>query len=207
MSDLRYDLSFALERGSRQTHGKFETLTFHLSDASAGLPLDFRDGTLEQVKLNGARLLSGELHDGHLMLPAGALQPGENTVTLRFTSRVDTAGAAITRYIDKEDDSEYLYSLFVPMDASMAFPCFDQPDLKARFALTVGAPTEWTVISNTASIQKTSSGAVSQTVFSETKPISTYLFAFAAGPWTKVHHTPGLPDVYVRRLSGQARRA
>ena len=36
-------------------------------------------------------------------------------------------------------------------------------------------------------------------------PISTYLFAFAAGPWTSVHHTPGLPDVYVRR--SQVKRA
>ena len=44
-------------------------------------------------------------------------------------------GAAITRYEDKDDGSEYIYSLFlfVPMDASMAFPCFDQPDLKGRF--------------------------------------------------------------------------
>ena len=201
VSDLRYDLFFALERGSRQTRGT-ETLTFHLSDASANLPLDFRDGTLEHVELNG-HALPGELSDGHLQLPANALQSGKNTVILRFTSRVDTAGAAITRYIDKEDDSEYLYSLFVPMDASMAFPCFDQPDLKARFTLSVGAPTEWTVISNTAPIRQTSSGAISQTVFSETRPISTYLFAFAAGPWTRIHHTTGLPDVYVRRSQVQ----
>ncbi len=26
---------------------------------------------------------------------------------------------------------EYVYTLFVPMDASMAFPCFDQPDFKS----------------------------------------------------------------------------
>ena len=203
VSDLRYELTFALERGSRQAQGA-ETLTFDLSDPSVDLPLDFRDGIVEQVSLN-EHPLPGELQDGHLMLPAGALRRGENTVTLRFTSRVDTAGAAITRYMDKEDDSEYLYSLFVPMDASTAFPCFDQPDLKARFTLTVSAPTEWTVISNTAPIRKTSSGAASKTVFSATKPISTYLFAFAAGPWTKVHHTPGLPDVYVRR--SQVKRA
>jgi aminopeptidase N len=197
LSDLRYALTFALEPGSRQTHGT-ETVTFQLSDASADLPLDYRDGTLEEAQLNG-HVLSTELHDGHLLLPTDALQSGKNTVILHFTSRVDTAGAAITRYIDKEDGSEYLYSLFVPMDASMAFPCFDQPDLKARFMLTVSGPTVWTVISNTAAIRRTSSGAISETVFPETKPISTYLFAFAAGPWTQVHHTPGLPDVYVRR--------
>src|SRR5580658_2569854 len=114
LSDLRYALTFALEPGSRQTHGT-ETVTFQLSDASADLPLDYRDGTLEEAQLNG-HVLSTELHDGHLLLPTDALQSGKNTVILHFTSRVDTAGAAITRYIDKEDGSEYLYSLFVPMD-------------------------------------------------------------------------------------------
>lgn len=203
ISDLRYNVEFELQRGVRQMQGT-ETLTFQLADASTDLPIDFRDGTLDQLVLNG-HALAPEIKDGHLLLPAGLLHLGEDTVTLRFRSRVDTAGAAITRYEDNEDGSEYLYSLFVPMDASMAFPCFDQPDLKARFSLTIDAPTEWTIISNTAPLRKTSSGSVSQTVFSEKKPISTYLFAFAAGPWVSVHHTPGSPDVYVRK--SQVKRA
>lgn len=203
VSDVRYALTFALEHHSRQVHGT-ETLSFHLADVSTDLPLDFREGTIEQATLNG-RAIPGELTDGHLILRANALQAGANTITLQFVSRADTAGAAITRYEDKEDGSEYLYSLFVPMDASMAFPCFDQPDLKARFVLTLAAPADWTVISNTAPSQVTSDGVLLRTVFSETKPISTYLFAFAAGPWVKVHHTPGLPDVYVRR--SQVKRA
>ena len=101
VSDLRYDLSFALERGSRQTHGT-ETLIFRLTDPSADLPLDYRDGTLEQVSLND-HALAAELREGHLILPADHLRAGENTITMRFASRVDTAGAAITRYEDKED--------------------------------------------------------------------------------------------------------
>ena len=203
VSDLRYTLSFALARGSHQMRG-VEGLAFNLRETSTDLLMDYRDGSLEEVMLNG-HALSTDLHNGHLTLPAAKLQPGENTMTLTFISRVETAGAAITRYEDKEDGNEYLYSLFVPMDASMAFPCFDQPDLKGRFTLSVGAPTGWTVISNTAPVRETTSGAVSETVFAETKPISTYLFAFAAGPWTKVHATPGLPDVYVRR--SQVKRA
>ena len=77
------------------------------------------------------------LENGHLNLPAIA---GQNTLTFAFTSNAAPAGKAITRYEDKDDGNEYFYTLFVPMDASMAFPCFDQPDLKARFTLDLEHP-------------------------------------------------------------------
>jgi aminopeptidase N len=135
---------------------------------------------------------------------------GENVIKLDFTSPILTSGSAITRYIDKEDGSEYLYSLFVPSDASTAFPVFDQPDLKARFTLNTSTPDDWRVISNAKSdtpfvldinpIEEELEWQVcgendkchqeykkpqhhALTGFFETKPISTYVFAFAAGPW------------------------
>ena len=77
------------------------------------------------------------------------------------------------------------------MDASMAFPCFDQPDLKARFTLTVNAPKDWTVIANAPA---TAAGA-----FRETEPISTYLFAFAAGPFRKLGPALGFSTLWVRK--------
>jgi aminopeptidase N len=87
----------------------------------------------------------------------------------------------------------------------MAFPCFDQPDLKGKFQLTMTAPAVWTVISNTeAAAKKTLPDGQAETSFAETHPISTYLFAFAAGPFERVHAAPGLPGIYVRRSKVQA---
>ena len=85
----------------------------------------------------------------HLIFRDG-VKMGENVIKLDFTSPILTSGSAITRYVDKEDGAEYIYSLFVPSDASTAFPVFDQPDLKARFRLDVDSP-GWTgrSISNT----------------------------------------------------------
>ncbi|MGC1619513.1 MAG: M1 family aminopeptidase, partial [Candidatus Acidiferrum sp.] len=56
-------------------------------------------------------------------------------------------------------------------------------------------------ISNTPIESQSPAGASGQrlTIFSETRPISTYLFAFAAGPFRKVHETAGLPGLYVRQ--------
>lgn len=114
---------------------------------------------------------------------------GENVIKLDFTSPILTSGAAITRYIDKEDGSEYIYSLFVPSDASTAFPVFDQPDLKAKFSLTVSFPVEWEVVSNSKVAYEVRSEQMHcardcirrGAIYQETEPISTYVFAFAAG--------------------------
>ncbi len=114
---------------------------------------------------------------------------GENVIKLDFTSPILTSGSAITRYIDKEDGSEYLYSLFVPSDASTALPVFDQPDLKARFQLSLTSPIEWAMVSNGDPIERielSEDGKSGTTVFRTTFPISTYVFSFAAGNFLRV---------------------
>jgi aminopeptidase N len=76
-----------------------------------------------------------------------------------------------------------VYSLFVPSDASTVFPCFDQPDLKGRFALTLTVPAGWEAVSNAAAAEAVDDGARRRVRFRASEPISTYLFAFAAGPF------------------------
>ncbi len=134
----------------------------------------------------------------HLIFRDGVVV-GEYVITLDFTSPILTSGSAITRYVDKEDGSEYIYSLFVPSDASTAFPVFDQPDLKARFSLEMEFPADWSTIANSpvrnkpiceppCFDQRTIDLLPSKRAwraFDETKTISTYIFAFAAGPFAR----------------------
>ena len=103
--------------------------------------LDFREGSISVLMING-HAAPPTIQNGHIELPAKLLKLGENVVEIDFIAPVAPAGKAITRFEDKDDGSEYIYTLFVPMDADMAFPCFDQPDLKAKFSLTVTAPAE-----------------------------------------------------------------
>jgi aminopeptidase N len=197
LSDIRYRLEYVLRPHANDTSGH-EELSFKLK-AAVPLLLDFREGAASNLHVNGASV-PVEAQNGHIILPASALHAGANRLTLDFSAPVAPAGKAITRYEDKDDGSEYIYTLFVPMDASMAFPCFDQPDLKGRFTLALTAPADWTVISNSAPERTEDPGAnIKRTLFGETRPISTYLFAFAAGPFRSVHATPGMPNTYVRR--------
>ena len=197
LSELRYHLSFTLTPGAASSAGR-EELYFRLRQP-APLFLDFRDGSVTNLIVN-EHPLAAKTENGHIELPATLLQTGGNVLTLDFSAPVALAGKAITRYEDKDDGSEYIYTLFVPMDASMAFPCFDQPDLKGRFTLQITAPANWTVISNANVLKTEAVGAgATRRFFEETRPISTYLFAFAAGPFRSVHATPDMPNVYVRQ--------
>ena len=201
ISDVHYWLRFTLIPYAPSVSGH-EELRFDFNSSGPVL-LDFREGTASNLTVNGVPV-PAKIDNGHIDLPANVIHPDENIVTMDFTAPVAPAGKAITRFEDKDDNTEYLYTLFVPMDAEMAFPCFDQPDLKGNFHLQLTAPENWTVISNTA-IESQSHGGPGQrtTIFSETRPISTYLFAFAGGPFRRVHETPGLPGLYVRQSKSE----
>lgn len=190
ISNLRYDLAFVLKEHASLVEGEGK---IEFDSRSAGdLLIDYRDGNLKSATLNG-RSISATLDNGHLHLPATA---GHNVLEVTFDSNAAAAGKAFTRYDDKDDGSEYVYTLFVPMDASMAFPCFDQPDLKAEFTLAVEHPAGWSVIGNTAgrAVDET------HTRFEPTRKISTYLFAFAAGPFVAIPSADrSAPVLYVRK--------
>ncbi|MBV8206472.1 MAG: ERAP1-like C-terminal domain-containing protein [Acidobacteria bacterium] len=194
ISHVRYELSFRLQPKAESTPGT-ETLEFDLAVPHDVL-LDYREGRIESAEVN-SQAVTAALENGHLRLPRRSLRAGHNAVKLTFTSRIATAGYPLTRYEDRDDGTEYIYTLFVPMDASMAFPCFDQPDLKAKFRLQIAAPRDWTVVANTAG-SSSPTGDTALWTFAETNPISTYLFAFAAGHFKSLA-SPGLPTVYVRQ--------
>ena len=79
-------------------------------------------------------------------------------------------------------NEEFLYTLFVPARARLTFPCFDQPDLKARYTLTLEVPADWQAVANGAEAGRSRmDGGRSRIQFAETPPLPTYLFAFVAG--------------------------
>ena len=71
-----------------------------------------------------------------------------NTVVVDAVCRFSNTGEGLHRFVDPVDDEVYLYSQFETADAKRMFACFDQPDLKATFDISVTAPVHWEVISN-----------------------------------------------------------
>jgi aminopeptidase N len=183
--DVRYDLNVSIAAPVASLEGELE-IRLAVRGKPVDLVLDWRPppgGGVRQLEANGVAIARPRSVREHLVIPARHVRTGENVVRLRFAAPIATAGTAVTLYRDREDGSEYVYSLFVPADASTVFPCFDQPDLKGRFTLALTIPGGWEAVSNSPAAEAVADGAAKRVRFRATDPISTYLFAFAAGPF------------------------
>jgi aminopeptidase N len=230
--NVHYDLAVTLRPGAELLKGS-EVIRVTLDGAVDQLVLDWRKMPVKEgqpaprvwnVEANGRKVTDARETNDHLIIPGSYLKKGVNSVRLNFESPISTSGSAVTRYLDREDKSEYIYTLFVPSDASTAFPCFDQPDLKARFRLSIFAPKEWKVITNVRLLGNDalgkgplppelggtpgSSQIYIQWTFPMTEPISTYLFAFAAGPFHEFRDdTSSFPgSIFVRKSKAERAR-
>ncbi len=184
-ADVQYALELVIATPVTRVEGNLE-IRVTVRGKPVDLVLDWRpppDARLSRVEANGVPIEKPRIVREHLVIPARHVRTGENAVRLRFESPIATAGTAVTLYRDREDGAEYVYSLFVPSDASTVFPCFDQPDLKGRFTLALTVPAGWEAVSNAPAAEAVADGAAQRVRFRATEPISTYLFAFAAGPF------------------------
>jgi aminopeptidase N len=173
LSDIRYDLSLTVPLDVNARIAGREVVTFTLGDTSAPLSLDFDpgpSGRLLRIDADGIPIDARHVN-GHIVLPASSLRAGRNRVTIDF----DAGDAPLNR------NPDFLYTIFVPARAHEALPCFDQPDLKARWTLALDVPEGWATLANGAETSSISRGRRTRVTFAETQPVSTYLFAFAAG--------------------------
>ncbi|HEX9165325.1 MAG TPA: M1 family aminopeptidase [Gemmatimonadales bacterium] len=198
ISEVRYDLALdvtPLDSALGQVTVRFRRT------GPGDLVVDFRGRHLTAAAANGQALPEGAFNGAHLRVPARLLRSGENRLDFRFVSAVAPSGASIIRFRDRADSSDYLYTLLVPADANQLFPSFDQPDLKARVTFRLTTSAGWSAVSNGALARADTAGGRVTHHFTETRPISTYLIAFAAGPWHRASMTSGgrPMTVYVRR--------
>ncbi len=170
MFNIDWHLLFRLRPGEPVTGTAF--IHFDLNNNTHPVILDFKnaDKLLKGVTLNGSPV-KYKIENGHIILPVDRLKDGDNYVELSFESGND----ALNR------NTSYMYSLFVPALAHTAFPCFDQPDLKAGFQLKLTLPEKWSAVTNAPLFQKVIDNDHVVLQYGETPPLSTYQFAFAAG--------------------------
>ena len=165
--------------------GTFRSTTTVEFDALAGADtyIDIAADSIRSATLNGHDIdVSG--YDESTGIPLEGLE-GHNIVVVDADCRYSNTGEGLHRFVDPVDDEVYLYSQFETADAKRMFACFDQPDLKAAFDVTVTAPSHWEVISNGATFSVEDDGAAKRHTFTATPRMSTYLVALIAGPYAR----------------------
>jgi alanyl aminopeptidase len=98
-------------------------------------------------------------------------------------SRKDDRGL----FAQKEGDAWYAISQFEAIFARRVFPCFDEPSYKVPWQLTIEAPEGDAVFSNTSPVSEKKERPGFKTItFAATRPLPSYLVAFAVGPYDVV---------------------
>lgn len=152
--------------------------------------LHARGSTLKDVQLIRARMApitaSTELVDaaGGTMRVSSpeALEPGRWQLRLDFDAPYDQRlqGA----YKVKTGGLDYVMTQMEPLGARNAFPNFDEPGFKTPWTFTLTVPKGDTAIFNTeeTGTEALADGWVKHS-YAQTKPLPSYLIAFAVGPW------------------------
>ncbi len=157
---------------------------------------------VKTIWLNAAQISVSEatLKMGGQTLAAKASPPGEDFLSLEFASEIpEGVGELNIRYtgkvrqdnvsgifLGKDNGNQYIFTQFESTDARGAFPCFDEPSYKVPWQLTLHVPAADTGISNTPIDQEHTDGSLKTYVFKQTKPLPSYLVAFAVGPFEYV---------------------
>jgi alanyl aminopeptidase len=188
---VRYDLHLTLDPTKDDFDGIIDialdireaTTLFWLN--SAGLTINEANLKTAGNTYKGTPVPGGEDFVG-IEWP-GTLPAGPAALRIAYRGKVNKA-ARDGIFVVTQGGASYLVTQFESMSARKAFPCFDEPGFKVPWRLTLDIPAEQLAFSNTPVASETTDGGGTRTVrFVETKPLPSYLVAFAVGrskPWT-----------------------
>ena len=166
LTDVHTELH--LDLTSTEDFGVEATISFRCTRPGASTFLELNGGT--DVTLDGQ---PAPYADGRI-----ALTDLGETNQVRVTARMPyvTDGDGMTVTIDPADGERYVCA-HTSMDiAQKVVPCFDQPDIKSTFALSVTAPSHWTVLANGKLADRSGGEGGDTWTFERTPPFSSYLF-------------------------------
>jgi aminopeptidase N len=180
---LSYNLDYRIPANIDSLCTGTVKIEFVLTHTDHPIVIDFRapEKQIKRVTANSKKSILYTIQNGHIIIPSEQFASSDIAITIDFES----TNTALNR------NKEYLYTLFVPDRASTAFPCFDQPDIKATYQLNLHIPNDWTAVSNSPSSGITQTKNHTTYQFKPTAPISTYLFSFVAGKFNVITKQQG----------------
>jgi len=170
--------------GTGDTFIARSTITFNCNKTGYNTFVDTLATRVISATLNGAPVDIDNFDGQSIFLKN--LQ-AHNTLVVEVESLYSKTGEGLQKSVDSADNEVYLYSQGETAHIRKMYPCFDQPNLKATFTLSVLAPSHWEVISNNPVGEVREDGDAKFWKFTTTPRISTYITALVAGPYYHVH--------------------
>jgi puromycin-sensitive aminopeptidase len=127
------------------------------------------------------------------------LPAGRGALEIEFTGTLNDQlhGFYRSTFTDVDGNEQVIATTqFEATDARRAFPCWDEPDFKAVFSITLVVPDHLFAVSNMAEVSREAAGDGHVRVrFGDSMVMSTYLVAFVVGPFesTKTVDVDGVP--------------
>jgi len=169
--------------GGDATFRSVSRIEFDCARPGAGTFINLTAPRVSQITLNGAPV-SLDAFDGERIALDGLA--ARNELVVDAECAYSRSGEGLHRFTDPADGNVYMYSDLETFDAHQIYACFDQPDLKASYELSVLAPEGWLVVSNMA---PDVDGGVPDAAgtrrwhFPPTPVMSTYITHVSAGPY------------------------
>jgi aminopeptidase N len=169
--------------GGDTTFRSVSTIRFGCSRPGTATFLNLAAPGVHAITLNG-NPVSTDAFDSERVAVTGLAD--SNVLVIDAECAYSRSGEGLHRFTDPADGNVYMYSDLETFDAHRIYACFDQPDMKATYELTVRAPQDWYVVSNMA--PDTEGGApagegIRRWHFPPTPLMATYITHVSAGPW------------------------
>jgi len=192
-----YEVELDLMNGEA-TFGSVSVIRFGCGAPGSSTFVNLTAPEVREITLN-SEPVSLDAFDGD-RITIGDLA-ADNVLRIVAECAYSRSGEGLHRFTDPADGRVYLYSDLETFDAHRVYACFDQPDMKASYELTVTAPADWLVVSNMAPEPASAAGDGLRWHFPPTPVMPTYITAIAAGPYHVVRDShDGIPlGVYCRQ--------
>ena len=212
---LRYAIELAIDPRKERFSGMVHVLV-DVPAPTAYVVLDARDIVVRRavaavgtpartVQASTSTRPSHGAHEPDELVLAFAepLPVGRSTIEIAYEAPFGRTLSGLYRAFDA--GTPYVFSQFEAADARRAFPCFDEPEFKTPYDVTITAPEGVLAFSNGSETAHATANAMTTHRFATTPPLPSYLVAFAVGDFEVKEATGG--RVPVRAITTRGRAA
>ena len=181
----RYEVSLAPDLDNASFTGSVSIAATAIESADE-IVLNAIELEIHSVTVNGSNATFSLNEELERLVINHAVVPGDITINISFTGILNDKlrGFYRSTFVDGDGNTRTIATTQMQStDCRRAFPCFDEPDFKATFAIDLTFTNDLLAVSNGQEIRREElPNNLVRVWFSETMKMSTYLVAFVVGP-------------------------